>query len=64
VWLLSFFVFLAAHFLLCSDSLVVVAGARVYHAGITAKLAEQKQELSAALLKVIEKYGAIRRLSE
>jgi hypothetical protein len=40
VWLLSFFVFLTARFLSCSDSLVVVAAARVYRAGMTAKLAE------------------------
>jgi hypothetical protein len=64
VWLLYFFVSLTARFLSRSDSLVVVAGARVCHAGMTAKLAEQKQELNTALLKVIEKDGALRRLSE
>jgi hypothetical protein len=31
---------------------------------MTAKLAEQKQDLNVALLKVIEKDGAIGRLSE
>jgi hypothetical protein len=36
----------------------------LYRAGMTAKLAEQKQELNTALLKVIEKDGAIGRLSE
>jgi hypothetical protein len=62
--LLSFFVSLASRFLSCCDSLAVVAGARMSRAGMTAKLAEQKQELNTALHKVIEKYGAIRRLSE
>jgi hypothetical protein len=62
--LLSFFVSLTARFLSCCDSLVVVAGARMSRAGMTAKLAEQKQELNTTLHKVIEKYGAIRRLSE
>jgi hypothetical protein len=42
VWLLSFFVFLAACFLSCFDSLVVVAGPRVYRAAMNTKLAEQK----------------------
>jgi hypothetical protein len=37
---------------------------RVYRAGMTSKLAEQKQELNTALLKVIEKDDAIERLSE
>jgi CTP:phosphocholine cytidylyltransferase-like protein len=37
---------------------------RVYRAGMTSKLAEQKQELNTALLKVIEKDGAIERLLE
>jgi hypothetical protein len=55
---------LAAHFLSCSDLLVLVVGARVIHTGMTAKLAEQKQELNVTLLKVIEKDGAIRRLLE
>jgi hypothetical protein len=41
--LLSFFVSLAARFLSCSNSLVIVAGARVICAGMTAKLEEQKQ---------------------
>jgi hypothetical protein len=62
-WFLSLSL-LAARFLSHSDSLVVVAGARVIRAGMTAKLAEQKQELNAALLKVIEKDGATGRLSE
>jgi hypothetical protein len=37
---------------------------RVYRAGMTSKLVEQKQELNTTLLKVIEKDGAIGRLSE
>jgi hypothetical protein len=36
----------------------------VYHAGMTSKLAEVNQELNTALLKVIEKDSANRRLSE
>jgi hypothetical protein len=46
------------------DSLDVVAGVRVIHAGMVAKLAAVKQERNTAILKVIEKEGAIRRLSE
>jgi hypothetical protein len=42
----------------------VVAGVRVIHTGIVVKLAAVKQEWNAAVLKVIEKEGAIRRLSE
>jgi hypothetical protein len=37
---------------------------RVYRAGMTLKLAEQQQELNIALLKVIEKDSAIKRLLE
>jgi hypothetical protein len=51
-------------FLPCSDLLVIVVGARVYRAEMTVKLAKQKQDLNVTLLKVIEKYGAIWRLSE
>jgi hypothetical protein len=36
----------------------------VHHAGMTLKLAEQKQELNSALLKVIEKDSSIGCLSE
>jgi hypothetical protein len=64
VWSLSFFVSLAAGFLSRSDLLVVAAGARVIRVGMTMKLAEVKQELNTALLKVIEKDGAIGRLLE
>jgi hypothetical protein len=50
-------------FLPCSDSLITVAGARVYRAGMTTKLAELKQELNTALLKVIEKDSVLGCLS-
>jgi hypothetical protein len=36
----------------------------MYRTGMTTKLAEVKQELNTALLKVIEKDGVIGRLSE
>jgi hypothetical protein len=42
----------------------VVAGVHVIRAGMVAKLAAVKQERNAAVLKVIEKEGAIRCLSE
>jgi hypothetical protein len=64
VWLLSFIASLAACVLSCSDSLVAIAGARVYRARMTTKLAELKKELNTTLLKVIEKDGAIGRLSK
>jgi hypothetical protein len=44
--------------------LVVVAGAHVIRAGMTTKLAEVKEELNSALLKVNKKDDTIRRLSE
>jgi hypothetical protein len=62
--LLSLFVSLVAGFLSRSNLLVVAAGAHVIRAGMTTKLAELKQKLSIAILKVIEKDAAIRRLSE
>jgi hypothetical protein len=37
---------------------------RVYCAGMTSKLVEQKQELNTALLKIIEKDNSIGCLSE
>jgi hypothetical protein len=64
VWFLYFFVLFTTRFLSCSNSSTAIAGARVYRAGMTTKLAELKQELNTALLKVIEKDGAIGRLSE
>jgi hypothetical protein len=42
----------------------MVAGAHVIHAGMVAKLAAVKQERNATILKIIEKEGGIRRLSE
>jgi hypothetical protein len=36
----------------------------VYCAGMTSKLAKQKQELNSALLKIIEKDNSIGRLSK
>jgi hypothetical protein len=42
----------------------MVAGAGVIHAGMVVKLVAVKQERNAAILKVIEKEGAIRRSSE
>jgi hypothetical protein len=54
----------AACSLLDPDSLAVVAGARVIRVGMVAKLVAVKQEPNAAVLKVIEKEGAIGRLTE
>jgi hypothetical protein len=42
----------------------MAAGARVYRAGMTTKLAKVKQELNTTLFMVIKKDGAIGRLSE
>jgi hypothetical protein len=42
----------------------MVAGACVIHDEMVVKLAAVKQERNAAILKVIEKEGAIRRSSE
>jgi hypothetical protein len=42
----------------------MVAGARVIHARMVAKLAAVKKEQNTAILKVIEKEGAIMCLSE
>jgi hypothetical protein len=62
--MLSFSIPFVVRFLTCTDLFVVVSGMRVYHAGMTTKLTEQKQELNTTLLKVIEKDGVIGRLSE
>jgi hypothetical protein len=51
-------------FLVCPDLFLDISGMRVYRTGMTSKLAEQKQELNTALLKVIKKDGAIECLSE
>jgi hypothetical protein len=61
---LSFSVPFAARFSSCSNLPVAVSGARVNRARMTTKLTEQKLELNSALLKVVEKDGAIVRLSE
>jgi hypothetical protein len=61
---LLFFVWLIACSTSHPDLLVVVAGARVIRVGMVTKLAEVKKERNTALLKVIEKEGAIGRLSE
>jgi hypothetical protein len=37
---------------------------RMYRAGMTSMLAEQKKEMNSALLKIIEKDSSIERLSE
>jgi hypothetical protein len=42
----------------------MVAGARVIRAGMVVRLAAVKQERNAAILKVMEKEGAIKRSSE
>jgi hypothetical protein len=42
----------------------MVAGPRVIRAGMVAWLATVKQERNAAVLKVIEKDGVLKRLSE
>jgi hypothetical protein len=62
--MLSFTVPFVTRFLTCSDLFVAVSGMHVYRVGMTSTLAEQKLELNFALLKVIEKDGAIERLSE
>jgi hypothetical protein len=46
------------------DSPVVVAGARLFCAGMVTKLAAAKQERNAAILKFIEKESGIKHLSE
>jgi hypothetical protein len=60
----SFLIPIADCFPLRSNSSIAITGARVYRVGMTTKLAEQKLELNSALLKVVEKDGAIGRLSE
>jgi hypothetical protein len=61
---LLFFVWLIACSTSHPDLLGMVAGAHMICTGMVMKLAEVKQEWNAALLKVIEKEGAIGRLSE
>jgi hypothetical protein len=51
-------------FLLRLDLITLVAGSRVIRAEMVAQLATVKQEGNAAILKVIEKDGVLKRLSE
>jgi hypothetical protein len=46
------------------DSMFLVAGVRLIRTGMVVQLATVKQERNAAILKVIKKEGALRRLSE
>jgi hypothetical protein len=46
------------------DSVTLVAGSHVIRAGMVVQLATVKQEQNAAILKVIEKDGILKRLSE
>jgi hypothetical protein len=62
--MLSFTITFVVSFLACPDLSLAISGMRMYRAGMTSKLAEQKQELNTALLKVMEKDGAIERLLE
>jgi chromosome segregation ATPase len=53
-----------ACFLSGLDSMSLVAGLRLIRTGMVVQLATVKQERNAAILRVIEKEGALRRLSE
>jgi septal ring factor EnvC (AmiA/AmiB activator) len=53
-----------ACFMLGLDSMFLVAGLRLTHTGMVVQLAMVKQELNAAILRVIKMEGALRRLSE
>jgi hypothetical protein len=44
--------------------MTLVAGSRVIRVGMVVQLATVKQKRNAAILKVIEKYGVLKRLSE
>jgi hypothetical protein len=46
------------------DLMILVAGSRMIRAGMVAQLATVKQERNAAILKVIEKDGVLKRLLE
>jgi hypothetical protein len=46
------------------DSMFLVSGVRLIRTGMVVQLATVKQERNVAILKVIEKEGALRRLSE
>jgi hypothetical protein len=56
--------YLSACFLSGLDLMTLVAGSRVIRAGLVVQLATVKQERIAAILKVIEKDGVLKRLSE
>jgi hypothetical protein len=58
------FVWLRACSLLGPNLMTLVAGSRVIRAGMVVQLATVKQERNAAILKVIEKDGVLKRSSE
>jgi hypothetical protein len=57
-------VYLSACFLSRLDLMTLVGGSRVIRAGMVVQLATVKQERNAAILKVIEKDGVLKHLSE
>jgi chromosome segregation ATPase len=57
-------IYLSACFLSRLDLMTLVAGSRVIRAGMVVQLATVKQKRNTAILKVIEKDGALKRLSE
>jgi DNA repair exonuclease SbcCD ATPase subunit len=57
-------VYLSACFLSRLHLMTLVAGSRVIRAGMVVQLATVKQQRNAAILKVIEKDGVLKRLSE
>jgi predicted unusual protein kinase regulating ubiquinone biosynthesis (AarF/ABC1/UbiB family) len=60
----SVLAYLSACFLSRLDLMTLVAGSCVIHTGMVVQLAMVKQERNAAILKVIEKDGVLKRLSE
>jgi chromosome segregation ATPase len=60
----SVLVYLSTYFLSRLDLMTLVVGSRVIRAGIVVQLAMVKQERNAAILKVIEKDGVLKRLLE
>jgi hypothetical protein len=57
-------VWFSVYFLSRLDLMTLVAGSRVIRAGMVVQLAVVKQERNATVLKVIEKDGVLKRLSE
>jgi hypothetical protein len=57
-------VYLSACLLSRLNFMTLVAGSRVIRAGMVVQLATVKRERNAAILKVIEKDGVLKRLSE